>query len=275
MLIIYSNGIVEEIVPIEDTFSYRELVKTFDDYSFLESYRLPDVPNTWCLWGEIDNPPENEFNKIGSEVVEKDIFSHLIFIHDSELDFEWNVRDDILQKSYRQWMEELGHYTNNLIETISRERQAEIAKNDQTSMIFLTTLGHTADKRVLFAFDPTTQAENFYENGFETFELKIYEYLEANFYKEPIEESKPFVIFADSKTIVIVENQHMDEFISQLLKVFEKREEYEICVAIADLKKAWDEYLKIPESIKTKNLDPSTGTEIKKRRGRPPTNKAE
>ena len=85
-LVIYSTGIVEEMVALENTFSDRELVKTFDEYTSLESYRLPDVPNTWCLWGEMDDPPELEFNKIGSEVVETDIYSHLIFIHDSEID---------------------------------------------------------------------------------------------------------------------------------------------------------------------------------------------
>jgi len=260
------------LMPIEDVFSERELVKSLNNYTSLESFRLPDVPNTWCLWGDIDNPPENEFNKIGAEVVESEIFSHLIFIHDSEINSGWQATDAILQKSYRQWMEELAHYTNRLIEDISREKQEEISESDKTSMIFLTTMGHTADKRVLFAFNPNEQADDFYDNGWKSFAAKIWEYLEANFYKEPIEESKPFVIFADSKTIVIVENQHMDEFIKQLSIVFEKNEEYEICKNISDLKSAWDEYLKIPESIKTKNLDSSTGIK-KSKRGRPPKNK--
>ena len=269
MLIIYSNGIVEEIVPIEDFFSHRELVKSFDNYTSLESFRLPDVPNTWCLWGEIDDPPEQEFNKIGSEVVDDDIFSHLIFIHDSEINPLWNMTDEILRKSYREWMEDLALFTNHIIENISRESQRHMSKKEKTSMIFLTAMGHTIDKRVLFAFNPSEQADDFYNNGFESFGLKIWEYLEANFYKEPIEESKPFVIFADSKTIVIVENQHMDEFVRQLSLVYEKREEYEICKNISDLKSAWDQYIKIPESIKTKALDPSTGPP-KKKLGRPP-----
>jgi hypothetical protein len=135
-------------------------------------------------------------------------------------------------------------------------------------------MGHTQDKRVLFAFNPGEQAEDFYDNGFESFAVKIWEYLNANFYKEPLEESKPFVIFADSKTIVIVENQHMNDFILQLSAVFEKREEYEICKKISDVKYQWDEYIKIPEDIKTENLDPSTGPP-KKKRGRPPKKKPE
>jgi len=258
------------MVPLEDTFSMRELVKTFNNYTSLESFRLPNVPNTWCLWGEIDNPPENEFSRIGSEVVEGDIYSHIIFIHDSEINPDWNATDDKLQKSYREWMEELAHYTNKLVEIIAKESQ-KIVEGERTSMIFLTTMGHTSDKRVLFAFNPNEQADDFYERGWESFALKIWEYLEANFYKEPVEESKPFVIFADSKTIVIVENRHMNEFIKQLSVIFEKREEYETCKNIADLKATWDGYLKIPGSIKT--IDSSSGT-LRKKRGRPPKNKA-
>ena len=271
-LLIYSNGIVEEMVPTEDTFSDRELVKTFNNYTFLETFRLSNVPNTWCLWGEVDNPPENEYNKIASEILETDVFSHLIFIHDSELNREWNMTDDILQKSYKQWMEELASYTNNVIENISRERRLEMSSNEKTSMIFLNTLGHTADKRVLFSFDPASQAEDFYEYGWESFAGRIYEYLEENFYKEPIQESKPFVIFADTKTIVIVENENFDEFIKQLSGYYEKNEKYEICKKISDIRNTWDGYLKIPDDIKTDILDSSTGPTGKKRK---PKNKAD
>jgi len=273
-LIIYSNGIVEEFLPLEDIFSHRELVKSFDDYNMLETYRLSDVPNTWCLWGDTENPPENEWNKIASEIVSEPIHSHLILIHDSELDREWDATDQILQKSYTDWMEDLALFTNEVVENISRERQANLSERDKTSMIFLTTMGHTADKRVLFGFDPDIQAEDFYSSGaFDTFATKIYEYLDNNFYLEPIEESKPFVIFADGKTIVIVENQHMDKFTQHLLSVYEKREDYEICKKITDIKNDWDNYFKIPEKIEVFK-DASIGPP-KKKRGRPPKNKTD
>ena len=274
-LIIYSNGIVEEMVPVEETFSHRDLVKSFDDYTSLETFRLPDVPNTWCLWGDLSDPPTQEFNKIGTEIVNMDVHSHLILIHDSEISREWGLTDEILQKSYKDWMDELAIFTNSLIEEISRQRQAQMSEKDKTSMIFLTTMGHTADKRVLFAFDPNIQAEDFYSSGaFDTFAIKIWEYLEKSFYTEPVEESKPFVIFADGKTIVIVENEHMDIFFTYLLSVFEKREAYETCSKITEMKKTWDGYLKIPNDIKTEVLDPSTGPP-KPKRGRPPKNKAD
>jgi len=274
-LIIYSNGIVEEMVPVEEAFTHRDLVKSFDDYTSLETHRLIEVPNTWCLWGEINSPPENEFNKIGTEIIKEELYSHLILLHDSEINREWNLTDEILQKSYKEWMDELALFTNTLIEQISRARQAQMSDREKTSMIFLTTMGHTVDKRVLFAFDPTIQAEDFYISGaFDTFGTKIYEYLEANFYIEPIEESKPFVIFADGKTIVIVENEHMETFIEHLLNVYQKREDYEICSKITEIKKIWDGYLKIPNDIKTQELDPSVGPP-KKKRGRPPKNQAD
>ena len=265
-LLIYSNGIIEEMLSIENTFSDRELVKTFDDYTHLDSFRLPNVPNTWCLWGEIDDPPEQEYNKIASELLDDDIFSHIIFIHDSELNRDWNMTDDVLQKFYRHWIEDLAIFTNRIIETISRERQEELSTGNQTSMIFLNTLGSTADKRVLFSFDPTSQADDFYKNGWGSFAPKIYEYLEKNFYKEPIEESKPFVIFADTKTIVIVENNKFEEFIKQLSGFYEKKEKYEICKKISDIKETWEGYLKIPDDIKTDMLNDSSLGPIKKRK---------
>ena len=268
-LIIYSNGIVEEMVSIGDVFSHRELVKSFDNYSALETYRLKEVPNTWCLWGELVEPPENEFNKIGAEVVEKDIFSHLIFIHDSELSRDWDSTDEILQKSYKEWMDDLAHFTNTLIANMSKEREANISETERMNMIFLTTMGHTHDHRVLFAFNPFEQAENFYTQAFATFAHNIYEYLKENFFKEPIEPNKPFVCFADSKTIVIVENSHVEEFTKRMIEVFEKEEKYENCKAITEIKTAWDQYLKIPDDI---NIDPSVGPP-KKKRGRPPKKK--
>jgi len=273
-LIIYSNGIVEELVSIGDTFSHRELVDSFTEYTSLETFRLPDVPNTWCLWGEMNNPPENEFNKIGSEIVVTEIFSHLIFIHDSELNRDWNMTDEILQKSYKEWMDDLAKYTNHLIENISKARQATISEKDRMNMIFLTTLGHTPDKRVLFKFNPNEQADNFYEVGFSSFAHNIFKYLEENFYKEPVEESKPFVVYADTKTIVIVDNEDVDQFFKHMLDVFEKNEAYETCSKITDIKNAWDQYIKIPGDINTAILDPSTGPP-KKKRGRPPKNKAD
>ena len=259
-LIIYSNGIVEEMIPTGDTFTHRDLVKSFDDYTTLETFRLPDVPNTWCLWGHIEDAPENEFNKIGTEIVNEAMHSHLILIHDSEINREWNITDEILQRDYQEWQTQLAAFTNELIEQLSRARQEEMSDKEKTSMIFLTTMGHTADKRVLFAFDPNIQAEDFYTSGsFDIFATKIYEYLDVNFFTEPIEESKPFVIFADGKTIVIVENEHMDNFINLLSSVYENREAYEICKRIVDIKATWDGYLKIPGDIKTETLDPSIG----------------
>jgi hypothetical protein len=269
-LLIYSNGIVEEMIPIEETFSHRELVKTFDDYPIIQSHRLDDIPNTWCLWGEIDDPPDQEWNKIASAMIDDEIYSHLILIHDSEINRDWEAIDDILQKSYKDWMKNIASYTNELIDQMAQLRQQNLSDNEKTSMIWLTQLGHTEDKRVLFGFNPKEQSEDFYTSGaFEAFGTKIFEYLETNFYKEPVEESKPFVCFADSKTIIIVENNNVPNFIQELITIYEKREDYEICAKISKIEEKWNSYLKIPEDIKTEKLDPPPNPQ-KKKRGRPP-----
>jgi len=48
--------------------------------------------------------------------------------------------------------------------------------------------------------------------------------------------------------------------------VYEKREEYEICKNLSDIKTTWDEYLKIPDDIKTDSLDASLGPKKHKTR---------
>jgi len=262
-LVLYSNGIIEELVSSEDTFTDNELISVFENYKSLKSIRLGDIKNTWCLWGEIDNPPDIEFNKLATTIVEKDVNSHLVFLHDSEINESWNLTDDSIQ-SYVEFKEEIGHFINMMFDEISETVEDDLQQSESTSMIFLTAMGHTQDKRVLFAFNPNEQRENFYlDNSFEIFASKIYEYLTNNFYKEPTEKNKPFVIFADAKTIVIVENKWLNDFVDRLIKIFTIREQYENCTFITKIKKDWDNNLNC--------IDSSMG--IKKRRGRPPKNK--
>ena len=263
-LIIYSNGIVEEYVPLDEVFTEEELVKPFNEYPFLRSFRLPEVDNTWALWGEMDDPPENEFNKIASVMLEKEIYSPILFIHDSEISKKWKAREKKVKKTYKEFATELSKFVNDIVHMIAEEAQKEYEESDKSNMIFLTAVGHTKDKRVLFAFNPDEQEENFYINGgWNTFSEKIYAYIKDNFDKEPVEEGKPFVAYADNKTIVIVEDKHVDSVIDKLLKRFEKEEKYEECAVISDIKNSWkkthDEITKIelehPLTLKT---DPST-----------------
>jgi len=268
-LVIYSNGILEEYLPVEDTFTDEELVKSFYDYSSIESFRFPEIVNSWCVWGHMDNPLEHEYNKIASEIVDGDVYSHIMIIHDSELNPSWKVTDDILYHPYKKFMEDLAIYISELLAELTQQTQTEIPDSEKSSMIFLTTMGHTKDKRVMFAFNPNEQHENFYiGGGFSTFAAKIYDYLIENFDKEPIEENKPFVIYSDSKTIVIIEDKDVEQVIGDMLEDFTKKEKYEACIQIKDIKNKWYALKTIPKDLPTVDLP-------KKRRGRPPKNKAD
>jgi len=256
MIIVYSNGIVEEFRPQNKVFTENELVQSFDNYHTIKSKRISEIPNTWCLWGEMDDAPDNEYNKIGSDIVKSHIDSHIIFVHDSELNLNWNISDKNPQKEY----DDFTYDVKNLIDYIADELHQKIKENSDTgSMIFLSAMGHTKDKRVLFSFNPTEQIEDFYsENYFNKFAIKIYEYLTSNFEEDG---GIPFVIFADSKTIVIVENQHVDEILDKIINIYKKKEDYEVCSNITEIRKKWR------EAITPQIIDSSIG---KKRRGRPP-----
>lgn len=274
-LVIYSNGIIEESVSIENTFSDNELVQSFVDYPEIRTHRLEEIPNCWCIWGHIDDPPANEFNKLASEIVDQDVHSHLIFVHDSEINLNWAITDKILYRSYKEFTESVGLYINEMIQHIATENRQEIEEAGvNPSMIFLTTMGHTQDKRVLFAFNPEEQTENFYaDGGWDQFSGKIYEYINEFFYKEPIEENKPFIIFSDSKTIVIIEDKHVDAVIEKLIKTFQNKEKYEICSKISEIKNQWYLRKTLPQITP---IDASIGKKPEppnKKRGRPPKKK--
>lgn len=272
-LVIYSNGIVEEMLPVNDTFTDDELTQSFSNYPEIKTHRLPEVPNCWCIWGYIPDPPAQEFSKLASEIVDQDVFSHILFVHDSEMNRNWQVTDDIIYRPYTDFMAQMGTFINEMMQHIETENRQEIeASEGNTNLIFLTTLGHTQDKRVLFAFNPGVQNDDFYDVSWSNFAVKIYEYLEENFDKEPVEENKPFVIFSDTKTIVIVEDVHVNEVIEKMIRFYQGKENYEACSRISEIRDTWYARKTIPEIAPP---DASIGPEEKKKRGRPPKKKDE
>jgi len=266
-LIIYSNGIVEELLPVENTFTDEELTQSFSDYPEVKTHRLPEVPNCWCVYGYMEDPPANEFSKLASEIVDDDVYSHILFVHDSEVNPDWIVTDNIIYRPYNDFMAAMGLFINEMMAHIETENRQELEVTEEnTSMIFLTTLGHTEDKRVLFAFNPNEQTENFYDEGWHNFATKIYEYLAENFDKEPVEENKPFVIYSDIKTIVIIEDKHVNEVIDKMVTFYLGREKYEVCSDISAIRDTWYARKTVPE---INVIDASIGVAPKKKRGRP------
>lgn len=261
-LVIYSNGIVEELIPANKIFTDKELTDTFEYYENIKSLRLSEIPNTWCIWGEMNNPKDYEYNKLASAIANEEVFSHIIFIHDTELDREWKVTDNIIYKPYVEFIDLTSKFITNLMQNINEDEKEDNLEAENTSMIFLTILGHTKDKRVLFAFNPDEQNDTFYiDGGWENFSSKIYEYLVKNFDNEMEDSKKPFVIFSDTKTIVIIEDHFVNNIIDKLIFQFQQKEQYEKCSVISNIKDKW---YKIKNQINS-TIDSSIGVEKKKK----------
>ena len=80
MIILYSNGLTEEMSPKEHTFSDKEIIDLFKEFDNIQTQRLDEVSNTWCVWGEYNNPQSEDYNKLGSDTIRNHCYSHIIFL---------------------------------------------------------------------------------------------------------------------------------------------------------------------------------------------------
>lgn len=258
-ILLYSNGITEEYKSINKTFVEAELLQFFNDFSKVKSVRIPAMVNTWCVYGiGIDDPAE--FNKMAVVLLQSKtpIYSPLLFIHDSELNPEWKVTDDIIYHDYNNFMLSLKKFIDDTAERVIEEIAAASEYEGKTeSLPQLVTLGTTSDKKILFAYNPDEQTSTFYQNEeFYKFSQKVYEYLSAN-----VQTKEPFTIYEDKKAVIIVEKEKVDKFFTSLLNKFQSKEDYEVCTNISKMMKSWNSADKIDKSKRkrrSKKLDSST-----------------
>jgi hypothetical protein len=102
-IIQYSNGIIEDVKADDLVFTDDEILRLLDGFTSMRTYRLVEVPNTWCVWGENEEDEESEFNNIGTGIVDEPVFSPLLIIHDTELDPSWNLNDSVILHSYKEF----------------------------------------------------------------------------------------------------------------------------------------------------------------------------
>lgn len=234
--LLYANGIIEELVSNDLTFTEEELINIFFDFKILKSKRLNEIPNSWCLWGQNDIDKEVDYNRIGSDVIDIDIFSPMLIIHDSELNPEWNIIDDVIYKDYDTFKHSVIDLIDSIAESILKERAQENTGTGQTNIV-LDALGISKDKRLLFGFNPEKQNDTFYGNeNYLIFMEQIYNYLLDNFIVQ-----KPFIIYADNKIIVSVEDKYVNKVVDNILEVYSNKEDYEACSIIKNIKNKWDE----------------------------------
>ena len=252
--LLYSNGLSEEYKPKSLIFTESELIDLFKEFSEIRTCRLITMINTWCIYGISLNPDPMEFNRIAAELIKAPVYSHVLYVHDSEIDPKWNVTDSTLYKSYIEFLIEI----RKTVDTVAAEivNQLEAVQQLEGKIPFLPHLamiGSTPDKRILFGFNPTEQPKEFYEHDeFYKFSQKVYDYISHN-----KQEKEPFTIYADKKAIIVIDTQHVISFLNTILEKFKSKEEYEICIDISNIIKQWPTKTK---KIRRKKSSDQNGT---------------
>jgi hypothetical protein len=235
-ILLYANGITEEYKPEGHTFSDEELIKIQFGKAKIRSFRLYEVPNTWCIWGERqpENTREDEFDKIGTEIVDQPCYAPVLFIHDSEINPDWRLTDDVILTGYDGFKKELLQFFDDVAQEILKEREQQNS-NSPLKFMNLEQVGISADKRVIFKFNLDKQLEEFFihENLLE-FARKVH-----NFLKFSYRNGDTFAIFADKNIIIIMDDDQVQSFIEKIVALFESRENYEACSVIRNTYQKW------------------------------------
>jgi hypothetical protein len=238
-ILVYSNGILEEYKSRKLVFSEYDFFELFKDFKKLRSYRLIFPINSWCLCGDVDD--DEKYNYIASKITGEKICSAALFIHDSEINPDWNITDDILYDDYAKFYEDM--------KTLLYDIANEISENAPEYTPTLEPIGTTIDKKILFAFDIKQQPKEFYAPEiFDKFAERTYQYISKN-----KQEKEPFTIFSDDKAIIKVETSKVHDFLTAILEKFQSKEEYEICTNIANIRNEWDKIAKTKNVSSNKN----------------------
>lgn len=258
-LILYPNGLTEEYYPSNDTFTEDEILNLFNEYDYLKSHRFVKILNGWVLWGEYSDLKKEEeldfYNKIISRYLKEDIYSHVLFIHDTELSKDWKVTDDIIQFGYDDFKKDIGQLLDDIAEEIINETNKNLENGSQQTM-YLKQIGVSNDKRIIFEMDPDEQPTIFYNPDiFQEFANKI-----IKFFKNDYSVSNNFSLYADKNIIISVHKDNVKNIITHLLTYFNNNEEYEKSKIVTEIYNGWLNYNLIDKN------------KPKRKRGRPKKN---
>jgi hypothetical protein len=237
-ILLYGNGLTEELLPTGLTFTDEELIELFKEFERTRTLRLDDIPNMWCIWGENDKPHPDDYNKFGSDILETHCYSHILFLHDTEVDPSWNLTEQIIYHDYNEFKRELLKF----FDEVALETMEEIDKfreeHGNPELIALEQAGVSLDKRIIFKFNPDKQPPDFFKKAnFLSFAQKSYAFLKKNY-----KNGEVFAIFADRKMIIILDDDKVKPYIDHLTKAFEQKEEYIICSEILKIYKKWETF---------------------------------
>ena len=226
-IVLYINGLNEVIKPSSHIFTEGELLKPYNKAAKFKSCRLIEILNGWCLHEDIKNPVEDNLNKIASVIAGQQIYSTCMFIHDSEIDPSWDITDTLFE-NYTTFESVLIKSINSIAEQMLNQYNAWAQENNVLdSMPVLEPMGSTADKKILFNFNPNQQNVEFYKSPqFYTFSRKVYKFLKT---KKKFKQDNNFVLYEDGKAALIVKPEFIPDIIKQMIDKFQSYEEYEIC----------------------------------------------
>jgi hypothetical protein len=264
-ILLYQNGLTEEFKSKSYTFSDEELHEIFSDYEKIRSFRLYEVPNSWCIWGQRDpvNKIVDEFNQLASSVIEEECFSPLLIIHDTEVDPSWNLTDSIIINDYSLFKRDILQFLDGIAREIIDDRErAKKESGESNNLIVLEESGVSIDKRIIFKFNIDSQDPVFFEDSnFSEFAKKVHHFLKFSYKNGDI-----FAVYADKNIIIVLDDNQVDPFIEKIISHFQKKENYEVCSLIRNTYQKWKDYKskkKSPAKRRSKNKksdgDPGDG----------------
>lgn len=251
-IFLYANGLTEEHIPEGHTFTDVEIYGIFKDFSRIRSYRLREVPNTWCVWGQrspIDKKPD-EFNQVGTDILEQKCFSPILFIHDTEINPAWQLTEDIILNGYGDFKRDLVDFFDDIAkDLIDAREQARIESGHPPNLMVLEESGVSEDKRIIFNFNMERQVQEFFQQkNIEEFANKVHKFLKFSYKDGDI-----FAIYADKNIIIVIEDSQVKDFIDKVIAFFESKENYEACSVIRNTYKKWINYKDSKKKSKENN----------------------
>lgn len=236
-VILYPSGVLRDLKPKEYTFTDQEILSLYEKFDRIRTKRLFDIPNSWMVWGEIDNAPADTFSNIGSSIAEENVYSPIMFIHDTEINPAWMITDDPILFQYNQFVADLRQFIDNIARDIIQETRS---KGNSQNLVILTTIGPTSDNRVLFDFYPKSQSEEFWKIHFTDFAEKTIKFLLNH--QQGTFRNLGIILFEDRKIVMRILHDDVEDLLNKLILFAEKQERYEWCAFLNNFIEQWKQH---------------------------------
>jgi hypothetical protein len=261
---LYANGLTEELRSKEYTFTESEIYNLFEDFDKLRSYRLYEIPNTWCVWGERDpiDKASDEYSQVGSDIIEQSCYSPVLFVHDTEIDPLWRLSDNPIIFGYDDFKKELLAFFNEVARDMLEERERIREESGKSpSLMVMEQIGISDDKRIIFKFDMNKQIEEFFsEKNLSELAGKVHTFLKFSY-----KDGEIFAVHADKNIIIVIDDSQVKPFIEKIIGYFQHHENYEACSVIRNVYDRWIKY----KTSKIKKQTRKKSSRIPKRSGDP------